>query len=258
MSLIHPTALIDSEAQLHETVSVGPYSIIGPGVEIGANTWIGPHVVINGPCRIGCDNRIFQFCSIGEMPQDKKYANEPTRLEIGDRNVIREGCTLNRGTIQDQGLTRIGDDNWIMAYVHVAHDCMVGNRIILANNVALAGHVSVGDDAILGGFTLVHQFCAIGQHAFSAMGTAIGKDVPPYMMVSGNPVEVHGMNAEGLKRRGFGAERLSQLRKAYKILYRSGLTLVDAKQALTELATDSEDVALLLDFLHKQTRGIAR
>jgi UDP-N-acetylglucosamine acyltransferase len=258
MSRIHPTALIDSSAQLHETVTVGPYSIIGPEVEIGANTWIGPHVVINGPCRIGGDNRIFQFCSIGEMPQDKKYANEPTRLEIGDRNVIREGCTLNRGTIQDQGVTRIGDDNWIMAYVHVAHDCMVGNRIILANNVALAGHVSVGDDAILGGFTLVHQFCAIGQHAFSAMGTAIGKDVPPYMMVSGNPVEVHGMNAEGLKRRGFDAERLTQLRKAYKILYRSGLTLVDAKQALAELAVGSEDVTVLLDFLHKQTRGIAR
>lgn len=258
MTAIHPTAIIDPAARLHETVSVGPYSVIGADVEIGANTWIGPHVVINGPTRIGCDNRIFQFSSIGEMPQDKKYAGEPTRLEIGDRNVIRESCTINRGTSQDQGVTRIGDDNWIMAYVHVAHDCIVANKTILANNVALAGHVHVADEAILGGFTLVHQFCAIGAHAFSAMGTAIGKDVPPYVMVSGNPVSVHGLNAEGLKRRGFDKERLGELRKAYKLLYRSGLTLEAAKEALQPMAEASADIRLLLDFLQQQTRGIAR
>ena len=261
MSSIHPTAIIDPAARLHPTVTVGAYAIIGADVEIGAGSWIGSHVVINGPTRIGEENRIFQFCSVGDMPQDKKYAGEPTRLVIGDRNTIREGCTINRGTTQDEGTTRIGDDNWIMAYVHVAHDCHVHNRTILANNVALAGHVHVEDDAILGGFTLVHQFCRIGVHAFSAMGTAIGKDVPPYMMVSGNPVAVHGMNAEGLKRRGFDKERLGVLRKAYKLLYRSGLTLEDAKQALAGLAAESPspgDVQLLLDFLQRQTRGIVR
>ena len=258
MSGIHPTAIVAPTARIDPSVTIGAYSIIGAEVEIGPDTWVGPHVVINGPTRIGAENRIFQFCSVGDMPQDKKYADEPTRLEIGDRNVIREGCTLNRGTTQDQGITRIGDDNWIMAYVHVAHDCVVGNNIILANNVALAGHVRIEDYVILGGFSLVHQFCAVGKHAFSAMGTAIGKDVPPYVMVSGNPASVHGLNAEGLKRRGFDTDRLGTLRKAYRVLYRSGLVLEQAKQELAEMAQGSEDIQLLIDFLQQQTRGIVR
>lgn len=255
---IHPTAIIDPKARLGTNVVVGPYSIIGPDVEIGDGCWIGPHVVITGHTSIGCANKIFQFSSLGDMPQDKKYADEPTRLEIGDSNVIRECCTINRGTAQDQGVTRIGNSNWIMAYVHVAHDCIVGNDTILANNVALAGHVHVGDYAILGGFTLVHQFCAIGTHAFTAMGSGIGKDVPPFMMVSGNPAQPHGLNTEGLKRRGFDKDRLGALRQAYKTLYRSGLTLEQARQELAALAADAGDVAELLRFLETQTRGIVR
>lgn len=255
---IHPTAIIDPKARLGTNVVVGPYSIVGPDVEIGDGCWIGPHVVITGHTTIGRANKIFQFASLGDMPQDKKYADEPTRLEIGDSNVIRECCTINRGTAQDQCVTRIGNSNWIMAYVHVAHDCIVGNDTILANNVALAGHVHVGDYAILGGFTLVHQFCAIGAHAFTAMGSGIGKDVPPFMMVSGNPAQPHGLNSEGLKRRGFDKDRLGALRQAYKILYRSGLTLEQARQELAALAADAGDVAELLRFLETQTRGIVR
>lgn len=255
---IHPSAIIDPQARLGEDVTIGPYSIIGAGVEIGDGTWVGPHVVINGPTHIGRENRIFQFASLGEMPQDKKYAGEDTRLEIGDRNTIREYCTLNRGTVQDEGVTRVGSDNWIMAYVHVAHDCQVGDNVILANAVALAGHARVGDHAILGGYTLVHQFCAIGAHAFTAMGSGIGKDVPPYVMVSGNPAHPHGLNSEGLKRRGFGPEALSVMRKAYKLLYRSGLALADAVKAIDELAAESEELRPMLEFLHTQTRGIVR
>ncbi len=255
---IHPTALVDPQARLGNDVTVGAYSIIGPDVVIGDGSRIGPHVVITGNTTIGRNNQIFQFASVGDVPQDKKYAGEPTRLVIGDGNVIRECCTINRGTVQDEGVTRIGNDNWIMAYVHIAHDCIVGNDTILANNVALAGHARVGDHAILGGFTLVHQFCAIGAHAFTAMGSGIGKDVPPFVMVSGNPAAAHGLNSEGLKRRGFDKERMALLRKAYKILYRSGLTLEQAKTELAQLPGITDDVKMLLGFLETQTRGIVR
>lgn len=255
---IHPTAIIDPKAHIAADVTIGAYSVIGADVEIGEGSWIGPHVVINGPTKIGRENKIFQFASVGDMPQDKKYRNEPTRLEIGDRNVIREGCTINRGTIQDQSLTRIGNDNWIMAYVHVAHDCIVGNNTILANNVALAGHVTVGDFVILGGFTLCHQFVSIGAHAFTAMGTAVGKDVPPYVMVAGNPAAPHGLNSEGLKRRGFTTEQLATLRRAYKILYRSGKTLEEAMAELTPMAENAPELAPFVQFLTTQTRGIVR
>jgi len=255
--LIHPTAIIDPAAELAADIEVGPYTVIGAGVSIDTGCTIGAHAVIKGPTRIGKHNRIYQFGSIGDAPQDKKYAGEATRLEIGDGNTIREFVTLNRGTIQDQGVTRIGDDNWIMAYVHVAHDCQVGNHTILANNTSLAGHVCVDDYAILGGFTLVHQFCSIGAHAFTAFGTGIGKDVPPYVMASGSPAKPHGLNTEGLKRRGFSESALQALKQAYKTLYRSNLTL---EQALTQLRLQAtlDEVALLVSFLEQQTRGIIR
>ena len=255
---IHPTAIIDASARLGERVSVGPYSIIGADVEIGDDTWIGPHVVINGPTRIGRENRIYQFASLGDAPQDKKYAGEKTRLEIGDRNVIRECCTVNRGTVQDRGVTTIGNDNWIMAYVHIAHDCDVRDNTILANNASLAGHVRIEDYAILGGFTLVHQFCAVGAHAFSGMGSAIGKDVPPYVMVSGNPAHPHGLNSEGLKRRGFTPEAISGLRRAYKVLYRSGQRLEDALGQLEGMSEECPEIGPMVTFLRNQTRGILR
>ncbi|HSH29103.1 MAG TPA: acyl-ACP--UDP-N-acetylglucosamine O-acyltransferase [Thiohalobacter sp.] len=256
--MIHAQALVDPGATLAAGVGIGPFSVIGPDVSIEAGTVIGPHVVINGPTRIGRDNRIYQFASIGEAPQDKKYAGEPTELVIGDGNTIREGVTIHRGTVQDRARTLIGDDNWIMAYVHIAHDCDVGSHTILANNTALAGHVRVGDHAILGGFTLVHQFCAIGAHAFTAFGSVIGKDVPPFMMVSGHPARVHGLNSEGLKRRSFSADSLRALKQAYRTLYRSGLPL---EQALVQLQTEqggNAQVQALIAFLQQQTRGIVR
>ncbi|HEA26443.1 MAG TPA: acyl-ACP--UDP-N-acetylglucosamine O-acyltransferase, partial [Ectothiorhodospiraceae bacterium] len=203
MSLIHPTAIIDPTAKIGSDVEIGAFSIIGANVEIGDETWIGPHVVIKGPTTIGKQNKIYQFSSIGEDPQDKKYADEPTRLEIGDRNLIREFCTFNRGTAQDRGTTSVGDDNWIMAYVHLAHDCVIGNNTILANNAGLAGHVHVGDFTILGGYTVVHQFCSFGKHSITAMGSVVFKDVPPYLTISGYPAKPYGLNSEGLKRRGF-------------------------------------------------------
>lgn len=211
-----------------------------------------------GPTRIGRENRIFQFASIGDAPQDKKYAGEPTRLEIGDRNTIRECVTINRGTVQDQGVTRVGNDNWIMAYVHIAHDCMVGNNTILANNASLAGHVHIGDFAILGGFTLVHQFCKIGAHCFTAMSSVISMDVPPYVMVSGHMAQPYGLNSEGLKRRGFSPEAMAALKRAYKILYRSGLTLEQAKEQMAELARQHPEVEVMRSFLDTVTRGIVR
>ena len=214
--MIHPTAVIDASAELGADVSVGAYSVIGPDVTIGARTVIGPHVVINGPTRIGEDNRIHQFASLGDAPQDKKYADEPTRLEIGDRNTIREFVTFNRGTVQDEGVTRIGDDNWIMAYVHIAHDCRIGNQAIMANNASLAGHVTVGDYAILGGFTLIHQFCTIGAHALTAFGSHVSMDVPPYVTVGGTPARAHGLNMEGLRRRGFPGPVRKQLKDGWK------------------------------------------
>jgi len=255
---IHPTALVDSGARLGENVEIGAYAVIGAGVEIGAGTTVGPHAVIEGPTRIGCDNRIFQFASLGAAPQDKKYAGEPTRLEIGDRNTIREFCTFNRGTTQDAGVTRIGNDNWIMAYVHVAHDCQVGDHTIFANNAQIAGHVHVGDWAILGGFTVVHQFVRIGAHCITAMGTILLQDVPPYVMAAGNPSAPHGINSEGLKRRGFSPDAIAALKRAYKTLYRGGLKLEEAAGAIAAAARDEAALAPLADFLAVPGRGIVR
>ncbi|MDO8652312.1 MAG: acyl-ACP--UDP-N-acetylglucosamine O-acyltransferase [Undibacterium sp.] len=260
---IHPSALIDPRASLDSSVEVGAYSIIGPHVSIGAGSKIGPHVVIDGHTSIGCNNTFFQFSSIGAAPQDKKYAGEPTRLEIGDRNVIREFCTFNIGTIQDAGVTRLGNDNWIMAYVHLAHDCQIGNNVIFANNAALAGHVHIGDWVILGGFSNIHQFCKVGAHAMVGMSTSLTQDVPPFVMLNGNPASAHGINVEGLKRRGFNREQISAIRQAYKLLYKSGLTLEQAKSALDQelLALTTEQtphVQLMRDFLDVATRGIVR
>ncbi|HEY5604764.1 MAG TPA: acyl-ACP--UDP-N-acetylglucosamine O-acyltransferase [Gammaproteobacteria bacterium] len=256
--MIHPTAIIDKSASIDDGVSVGPYSIIGADVRITGGSTIGPHVVINGPTVIGKNNRIFQFASIGEAPQDKKYAGEPTRLEIGDNNVIREYCTISRGTIQDQGVTRVGSNNWIMAYVHIAHDCRIGNDTIFANSATLAGHVTIEDYAILGGFTLVHQFCKIGAHCFTGMNSVISQDVPPYLMIAGHMAKPYGINIEGLKRRGFSGETVSALKKAYKILYRSGNSLEQAIAALQELGKGHKDVAYLAEFIKASTRGILR
>ena len=256
--MIDPRAVVDSRAELAEDVSVGPYAVIGPDVQIDTGTWVGPHAVISGPTRIGRDNRIFQFASIGEEPQDKKYKGEPTRLEIGDGNTIREFVTINRGTVQDQGLTSIGNDNWIMAYVHIAHDCQIGNHTIFANNASLAGHVRIEDYVILGGFTLVHQFCALGVHSFTAFSSGIAKDVPPYVMVGGFSAEPHGLNTEGLKRRGFNADTIAQLKQAYRTLYRSKLSLQDAIEALRVQAADCAEVGVMVEFLEKQKRGIVR
>ena len=256
--MIHSTALIDPAASLGPDVEVGAYSIIGPHVEIGAGSRIGPHVVIGGHTRIGRDNRIFQFSSIGEVPQDKKYAGEPTRLEIGDRNTIREFCTLNCGTAQDAGVTRIGSDNWIMAYVHVAHDCQIGNQTIFANNAQLAGHVQVHDHAILGGFTVVHQFCTIGAHCITAMGTIVLQDIPAFVTAAGNPARPHGINSEGLKRRGYSSEALRAVKRAYKMLYRSGLTLDEARQALQGMVAEAPEIQPLLDSIHGSRRGLVR
>ncbi len=256
--MIDPRAIIDPRAEIEADVQIGPHSVIGPDVVIGAGTWIGPHVVLNGPTRIGRENKIFQFASVGEMPQDKKYRDEPTLLEIGDRNVIREYCTLNRGTVQGGGVTRIGDDNWIMAYVHIAHDCIIGNDIIFANNASLAGHVTVHDHVIMGGFTLVHQFCALGAHSFTAFATGISMDVPPYVTVSGFRAEPHGINAEGLRRRNFTAEAIANIKRAYKLLYRSKLPLKDAIEALRALSEESAEVGMMVEFLEESTRGIVR
>ena len=256
--LIHPTAIVDPRAKIAAGVEIGPYSLIGADVEIGENTIIGPHVIIKGHTRIGRENRIFQFCSLGEVPQDKKYAGEPTRLEIGDRNTIREFCTLNLGTAQDAGVTRVGDDNWIMAYVHIAHDCQVGNKTTFANNAQLAGHVVVEDWAILGGYTGVHQFCRVGAHVMTAVGTVVLQDVPPYLMAAGNTAQPYGINVEGLKRRGFTAESLSALKRAYRTLYKSGLLLEEAKLKLAEEAKTQPDVQRFVDFLAVSKRGIIR
>lgn len=263
MTRIHPTAIVDRHASLDESVEVGAYSIIGANVRIGARTQIGPHVVIDGHTTIGCDNKFFQFSSIGGAPQDKKYAGEPTRLEIGDRNVVREFCTFNLGTAQDQGLTSLGNDNLMLAYVHLAHDCRVGNHTVFSNNAALAGHVHVGDWVIMSGFAAVHQFCKIGAHAFVGMNTSLTQDVPPFVLVSGHPAEAHGVNIEGLKRRGFSREQIGAIRAAYKLIYKSGLTLEEAKAALAReeaaLAPDqATPVRQLREFLDTASRGIVR
>jgi UDP-N-acetylglucosamine acyltransferase len=254
--MIHETAVVDPKAALDEGVHVGPYSVIGEGVEVGAGTSIGAHVVVKGRTRIGRDNRIVQFNSIGDDPQDKKYAGEVSRLEIGDRNVIREFCTFNRGTAGGGGVTRIGSGNWIMAYVHVAHDCTVGDGVTLANGVQLAGHVRVEDHVTLGALTVVHQFCAIGRHAFSAMGTVVFKDVPPFVLVAGNSARAKGLNSEGLRRRGVSPAVMRALKDAYKSVYRSGLTVEEALEAL--VAHDVDEVRAMASFLRGSTRGIVR
>ena len=255
---IHATAIIDRSADIDSSVEIGPYSIIGPQVKIDAGTKVAGHVVINGPTTIGKNNQIFQFSSLGEAPQDKKYKSEPTLLEIGDNNTIREFCTFNRGTIQDKGITKIGNDNWIMAYVHIAHDCSVGNNTILANNSSLAGHVDIHDYAILGGFTLIHQFCKIGSHVITAVGSVVFKDIPPYVTAAGYDAKPHGINAEGLKRRGFSPEGILQIKRAYKALYRNGLSLEEAKAELVIMQKNSSEISLLTEFLNVSTRGIVR
>jgi UDP-N-acetylglucosamine acyltransferase len=256
--MIHPTAIVHPRAKLAPGVSIGPYSIIGEHVEIGEGTTIASHVVIEGRTRIGAQNRIHAASVLGGPPQDKKYAGEPTGLEIGDRNVIREFCTFNRGTVQDAGVTRIGNDNWIMAYVHVAHDCQVGSNAIFANGASLAGHVHVGDYAILGGLTGVHQFVKIGAHSMTAGATLLLQDLPPYVMAAGNDCKPFGINAEGLKRRGFTEEQVAEIRRAYKTLYRSGLSLDEARTAIAAQAERVPQLRIMADFLERSQRGIVR
>lgn len=256
--MIHPSACVDPSARIADNVSIGPFCVIGADVEIGAGTQIGPHVVIDGPTRIGSDNRIHAFSALGGEPQDKKYHGERAELVIGDRNTIREFCTFNRGTADDAGVTHIGDDNWLMAYVHIAHDCVVGNNTTFANAASLAGHVIVEDHVILGGFTLVHQFCKIGAHAFTAMGSVINRDVPPYVTVAGSYAEPHGINSEGLRRRGFSSERVMAIKRAYRTVYKSGLSLADARVQLAEAAKDAPDVKLMLEFIERSQRSLVR
>lgn len=256
--MIHSTAIIDSSAELASDVRVGPYCVIGPGVKIDAGSSLESHVVVKGPTLIGKNNRIFQFASVGEDTQDMKYRGEPTRLEVGDNNTIREFCTLHRGTVQDKALTKIGSHNLFMAYSHVAHDCIVGNHVIMANAASIAGHVLVEDHAILGGFTLVHQFCKIGKHSFSAMGSVISRDIPPYVLVGGQPTKPHGINSVGLERQGFSQDTIRQIKKAYKIVFKSGLKLEDAIGALEELAEETAEIHCLADFLKQTQRSILR
>jgi len=256
--MIHPTAIVDPGARIAHGVSVGPYSVIGPRVELGEDCWVGSHVVLEGPMRIGRGNKIFHFASVGAPPQDKKYAGEPTSVEIGDGNTIREYVTISRGTAQDVGVTRLGNENWIMAYSHIAHDCQVGSQTIFANGTQLAGHVTVGDWVILGGMTLVHQFVHVGAHAFTGMGSSLSQDVPPFVMAAGPTARPIGINAEGLKRRGFSPEAIAGLKKAYRTLYRSGLGLEEAKRELEAQAAGCVPVRELLDFITRSKRGFIR
>jgi len=257
--LIDSTAIIHADARIGDGVEIGPYAIIGADVEINENSWIGPHVVIKGPTRIGSNHKIFQFCSIGDDPQDKKYQGEENSLlEIGDGNMIREYCSINRGTAPGGGITRIGNNNWFMAYVHIAHDCMVGDHTVFANNATLAGHVILDDYAILGGFTGVHQYCRIGSYSLTAISSVVVKDVPPYLIVSGNTACPNGLNREGLIRHGFSEETINNLRKAYKIIYRQGLKLKDALERLESLAEESTELKKFIHFIQESTRGIVR
>lgn len=256
--MIHPQAIIDPGARLGKNVQVGPFSVIGADVEIGDDTWIGPHAVINGPARIGRQNKIYQFTSLGEAPQDLKYAGEPTRLEVGDRNVIREYVTFSRGTVTGAGVTRVGSDNLFMAYVHVAHDCQVGDHTVFANCATLGGHVTVGDHAILGGFTGIHQFCRVGAHCMTGVATVTFKDIPPFLLVYGNTAKPYGLNLRGLKRRGFSEGSIETLKHAYKILYRSGLRLEEALAQLRGLAPQCPEVGALVSFIAASERGIIR
>ena len=256
--MIDGRAVVDSAARVAEDVQIGPFSVIGPDVEIGAGCWIGPHVVITGATRLGRNNRVYQFASLGEVPQDLKYRGEPTRLDIGDSNTVREGCTMSRGTVGGGGVTQIGSDNLFMAYVHIAHDCVVGNGTIFANCASLAGHVLVQDHAVLGGFTGIHQFCRVGAHSITAIGTVSFKDIPPFITASGSPAEPHGINLTGLKRRGFTEERTRRIRQAYKLLYRSGLRLEEALDQLKRLAAGDDDLERFGHFISESARGIIR
>jgi UDP-N-acetylglucosamine acyltransferase len=255
---IHPRAVVDPAANIAEDVEIGPWSVIGPKVTIGAGSWVGPNVIIAGRTTIGENNRIFQFNSIGDSPQDKKYAGEDTELQIGNDNTIREFCTINRGTVQDDGITRIGNDNWIMAYVHIAHDCKLGSHIIMANNASLAGHVKVGDWAILSGFTQIHQFCHIGEHSFISFSALVNRSVPPYVTVSPDKSRPRGVNTEGLKRRGYTPEQIQNVRRAYRILYRSGLSLDEAREQLEEMSQGASEIQALVDFIDHADRSIIR
>ncbi|MBC7787121.1 MAG: acyl-ACP--UDP-N-acetylglucosamine O-acyltransferase [Methylophilaceae bacterium] len=257
-SKIHPTAIIDPKAEIDTSVEIGAYSIVESGVRIDSGTTIASHVILQGPTTIGKNNKIFQYASLGAAPQDKKYAGESTTLEIGDNNTIREFCTFNRGTAEDKGVTKIGDNNWVMAYVHIAHDCQIGNHTILANNSSLAGHVEMNDYAILGGFTLIHQFCKVGAHVITAVGSVIFKDIPPYVTAAGYDAKPHGINSEGLKRRGFSPEVITQIKRAYKVLYRNGLSLEEAKQEILLMNASCPELKILSEFLGITTRGIIR
>lgn len=256
--MIHETAIVHPGAKIAANVEIGPYSIIGEHVEIGEGTVIASHVVINGHTRIGRDNRIFQFASLGEIPQDKKYAGEPTRLEIGDRNTIREYCNFNTGTVQDAGVTRVGNDNWFMASVHLGHDCQIGSNTIMANNATLGGHIHVGDYAILGGMTAFHQFCTIGAHAMVGGGSIVIQDIPAFVICTGNPCEPHGINSEGLKRRGFSSDAIMAIKRAYKAIYRQNLTLDEAKAQILAASEATPELQPLLDFFALAKRGIIR
>jgi len=262
MTAVHPTALVDPRAELHESVRVGAFSMIGPHVRVGAGCDIGPHCVLEGHTTLGENNHVFQFASLGAAPQDKKYGGEPTRLEIGSGNTIREFVTINTGTVQDAGITRLGDDNWIMAYVHIAHDCQLGSHLILANAVQLAGHVHLGDWVFLGGLTGVHQFVRVGAHAMTAFQTRLAQDVPPFVTAGGSPAEAQNINAEGLRRRGYSAERIAVIKQMYRLLYRRGLTLEAARQQIDalrgEVLAADADIALMQDFLAAATRGLVR
>ncbi len=256
--MIHSTAIISDSAVIADDVEIGPYTIIGDSVEIAAGTRVDSHVVINGPTTIGRDNHIYQFASVGDDPQDKKYADEPTRLEIGDRNTIREFCTISRGTTQDEGVTIIGDDNWIMAYTHIAHDCVVGDKTIMANGTTLAGHVHIGDWVICGGKSGIHQFCKIGAHAFLGMYCGVNRDVPAYTMVSEQPAVPKGINSEGLKRRDFSSDQIRNIKNAYRLVYRKGLKLSDAIDEIEALVAEQPELAIFLESLRSSERGIVR
>jgi UDP-N-acetylglucosamine acyltransferase len=258
MKNVHPTALVDPEAIVADDVEIGAFSIVGPKVTIGPGSWIGPHVVLTGRTTIGRNARIFQFASIGEEPQDKKYAGEDTELIMGDNNTIRELCTFSRGTIQGGGKTIIGNNNWIMACVHIAHDCILGDNIIMANNTSLAGHVTVGDWAILSGYSLIHQFCSVGEHSFTSFASHVNQSIPPYVTVSGEKAKAKGVNTEGLRRRGFTPEQVQQVRRAYKVLYRSGLPLEEAKAQLSEMAETHEEIKPLVAFLAATEKNFIR
>ncbi|HEY2676117.1 MAG TPA: acyl-ACP--UDP-N-acetylglucosamine O-acyltransferase [Steroidobacteraceae bacterium] len=256
--MIDPRAVISPQAQIASDAEIGPFTVIGAHVVIGARTWIGPHAVINGPTSIGTDNKIFQFASLGDAPQDKKYKGEPTRLEIGDRNVFRESVTVNRGTTHDKGVTRIGNDNLLMAYSHVAHDCVLGNEIIMANCSTLGGHVELGDWVIMGGLAAVHQHTKVGAHSFLAHNAAVTRDVPPYVMAVGRPAVPHSVNSEGLKRRGFTSEQITNIRRAYRVLYRSGLKLTAAIEELEKAAQAQPEIAPFVEFIKHSSRSIVR